>query len=243
MASPVFTENSPFTRGEQAQGGKPMTFTNTMNKSIGLFALVLVTMALGWMFLPPAALLPIVLVSLGLGLWAGFSKTPKPALYMTALGVYGLGVGAISGYLEQIFPGVVVQAVLATVVVIAVTFALYRSGKFRVTPRMNKIFAIAVTSYLLFSLVNLVLMVTNVTEGMFGLRSDVTIFGIPLGVVLGIFAVLMGSYSLVMDFDYIEQGIARRIPEIYGWTAAYGLVMTIVWIYFELLRLISILRN
>lgn len=243
MPSPVFTENSPFLRGEQTQNDLPMTFANTMNKSIGLFALVLTTMALGWMFLPPAMLLPAVLVSLGLGLWAAFTRTPKPALYMAAIGVYGLTVGAVSGYLEGMFPGVVSQAVIATIVVIAVTFGLYRSGRFRPTPRMTKIFTIAIVSYLAFSLVNLALMAFNVTEGMFGLHSDVKIFGIPLGVIVGLFAVVLGAYSLVMDFDYIEQGIARRIPEIYGWTAAYGLVMTVVWIYFELLRLISILRN
>lgn len=244
MASPIFTEKSPFIKGGGAPDGTDvMTLDNTMRKSVGLLALTVVMMALGWMFLPPAMQLPVILVAFVLSLVAAFKKEPSVPLYLVTTALYGAAVGALSGFLNEKFDGIVLQAVLATVVIIAVVFALFRSGKFRSSPKMTKFFVAAMIGYIAFSLVNLGIMAFGFSDSAWGLRSSVEIFGIPLGVILGIFAILMGAYSLILDFEYIENGVALRIPEKYGWTAAYGLIMTIVWIYLEMLRLMAILRN
>lgn len=245
MSSPIFTENSPFARGLTTQGsvGSVMTLENTMRKSVGLFALTVAAIAVGWFFLPLAMTLPLMIAALVMSLVACFKKEPSPPLYIATVTVYGLAVGAISAFLEQLYEGVVSQAVLGTVVVIGVVFALYRSGKFRSSPKMTKFFVAAMFAYLAFSLVNVGIMIFGDTGSAWGLRGSVEIFGIPLGVFLGAFAVLLGAYSLLLDFEYIENGVRVALPEKYGWTAAYGLTMTIVWIYVEILRLASILRG
>src|SRR5690606_17620602 len=109
--------------------------------------------------------------------------------------------------------------------------------------KATKVFLVAMLGYLAFSVVNLILMMTGVTTGMFGLRSVEIIPGVPLGAVLGILVVLMAAYSLVLDFDSIKTGVERGAPRIYGWTAAFGIMVTVVWLYLEILRLIAIFRN
>lgn len=244
MSSPVFTENSPFARGTQTpNAGEVMTLQNTMNKSVMFFGLTLVTMAIGWLFLPSGVALVASLAAFVLVIVATFKKEPSPALYTTAIGLYGLAIGVMSKFLETRYEGVVGQAVLATIVVIAVVFALYRSGRFRSSPRMTKIFTALMVGYIAFSLINLGLMLTGLNADPWGMRSSVEIFGIPLGLLLGGLAILLGAYSLVLDFEFIENGVRMRIPEKYGWTAAFGLMLTIIWLYVEILRVIAIARN
>ena len=76
-----------------------------------------------------------------------------------------------------------------------------------------------------------------------GLRGDVTIAGIPLGVILGVFVVILAAYSLVLDFDFIQRGVNNKAPAKYGWTGAFGIMVTVVWLYLELLRMFAIARN
>ena len=76
-----------------------------------------------------------------------------------------------------------------------------------------------------------------------GLRGDVEIAGIPLGVILGIFVVILAAYSLVLDFDSIQQGVRNRAPRKYGWSGAFGIMVTVIWLYTEILRMFAIARN
>jgi uncharacterized YccA/Bax inhibitor family protein len=66
---------------------------------------------------------------------------------------------------------------------------------------------------------------------------------IPIGIALGLFAVVLGAYSLVLDFTYIDMGVENGLPEKYGWTAAFGITVTIVWLYVEILRILDIARE
>ena len=75
------------------------------------------------------------------------------------------------------------------------------------------------------------------------LRGSVKIFGIPLGVILGVLVIIMAAYSLVLDFDSIQTCVKRGAPCIYGWTAAFGIMVTVVWLYLDILRLLAILRR
>jgi uncharacterized YccA/Bax inhibitor family protein len=77
---------------------------------------------------------------------------------------------------------------------------------------------------------------------MFGLRS-VEIFGVPLGAILGVLVVFLAAYSLVMDFESIKSGVQGGAPRVFGWRAAFGILMTVVWLYIEILRLLAILRG
>ena len=69
------------------------------------------------------------------------------------------------------------------------------------------------------------------------------IFGIPLGLLIGVLVVIMAAYSLVLDFDFIQKGVNNRAPRKYGWTGAFGIMVTVIWLYLELLRMFAIIRD
>ncbi|MBF4568404.1 Bax inhibitor-1/YccA family protein [Plantibacter sp. VKM Ac-2880] len=230
-----------------------MTIENTLVKTLGSFAVLVVFAVVSWMWTTSLLqsgsgfALPMIIGmigGLGLGLVNSFKKEPVPALILGYAVFQGLFVGGISRVFEAnpAWSGVVVQAVLATLAVVGVTLALFASGKVRASKKLTKVFLVAIIGYGVFQLLNLVLMFTGVLNNPFGLYGA-TIFGIPLGIVIGIFAVLMGAYSLVLDFDFIQRGVQNRAPAKYGWTGAFGIMVTVIWIYVEILRLLAISRN
>jgi uncharacterized YccA/Bax inhibitor family protein len=219
-----------------------MTYDDVIVKTVCTLALVLVGAAAGWIF--PVLTLPGMLVGLVLGLVNAFKREPSPALILLYAVFEGAFLGGLSGFLEGLYPGIVVQAVIGSLSVFAVTLLLFKSGKVRATPKAMKIFMIALGGYALFSLINLGLMVFNVTSSPWGIRSmDIPGTSIPFGVVLGLLAVGLAAFSLVMDFTSIQQGVTGGIPAKYSWTAAFGLTVTLVWLYVEILRLLAILRG
>ncbi|PXA80165.1 Bax inhibitor-1/YccA family protein [Auritidibacter sp. NML120636] len=172
-----------------------------------------------------------------LSLVNAFKKQPSPLLITLFSLAEGLFLGGISLTLDAMYPGVASQAVLATLCVFLVMLALFSSGKVRATARGMQIFMLASLGYAVFALVNFVLMITGVTEGMFGLRSG------WLGVIVGVIAIVLAAYSLVMSFSMIQQGVRNGAPRSFAWTAAFGLVTDLTWLYLEILRVLSILRE
>ncbi|GEK86974.1 Bax inhibitor-1/YccA family protein [Microbacterium aerolatum] len=233
-----------------------MSVEDTVWKTAGLFGILLVTAVVGWVwslggvsFNPYAgvSMLPMIIGALGgfvLAMVITFTsrKKVRPALIFAYAALEGLFVGGISAFFEVIYPGIVVQATLATLAVVGVTLALFASGKIRASKKMTKVFMIAMVGYLVFSLLNLVLMWTGVNQNAFGLRS-VEIMGIPLGLIIGVLVVFMAAYSLVMDFDQIQQGVRNGAPRQYGWVGGFGIMVTVVWLYVEILRIIAIARG
>lgn len=215
-----------------------MTYEDTLAKTVGSFAILLVGAAIGW-FIPVLAL-PAALVGFGLALVNIFKKKPSPPLVLAYAAVEGIFVGGISSWFSQLWDGIVPMAVIGTLGVVGITLALFASGKVRASKRATKIFLVAIVGYAAFSLVNFGLMAFGATDSMFGLR-DVVIpgLGIPLGIPLGILVVLLAAYSLVLDLDNVKRGVEGGAPRIYGWTAAFGIMVTVVWLYLEILRLIS----
>lgn len=218
-----------------------MTVEDTVMKTGISFGVLLVLAVVGWMM--PALAIPGAIVGFVLALVNIFKKEPSPALILAYAGAQGLFVGGISGLFEAQWAGIVSQAVIATIVVVGVTLALFASGKIRASKRATKIFLVATIGYAVFSLVNVGMMFFGATDSAFGLRSDIIIMGIPLGILLGIFVVLLAAYSLVLDFDMIQQGVRNRAPRKYGWTGAFGIMVTVVWLYLELLRMFAIARD
>jgi uncharacterized YccA/Bax inhibitor family protein len=241
-----------------------MTVEDTVAKTLGLFAILLVTAVIGWVWTLGGAFSPTDIVSESqvtilpwiVGMLGGFvlamvvsftsRKKIRPALIFAYAAFEGLFVGGISAYFEMLWPGIVIQAALATFAVVGVVLALFASGKVRATKRANKIFMVAILGYLVFGLLNLVLMWTGVTQGTFGLYSqNISIMGIdiPLGLIIGVFVVLLASYSLVQDFDLIQRGVRNGAPREFGWLGGFGIMVTVVWLYIEILRIIAIVRG
>ena len=217
-----------------------MTYEDTAVKTVVLFAVLLATGVVGWIF-PPLAFIGAI-GGFVLALVNTFKREPSVPLIVSYAALEGLFIGGISSIFQALYGGVVVQAVLATLVTTGVTLALFASGKIRASARATKIFLIAMVGYLVFSLVNLGLQAFGVLRTPFGL-SGMTFFGIPLGVLIGVLVVLMAAYSLVLDFDQIQQGVRRGLPAKYGWTGAFGLMVTIVWLYVEFLRIFALLNG
>ncbi|MGO3734286.1 MAG: Bax inhibitor-1/YccA family protein [Canibacter sp.] len=233
---------APGLPGADATAGSsnPMTIEGTVQKTALLFIVLLATAAVGW-FMPILAL-PAAIVGLVLGLVNAFKKSPSVPLIMLYAAVQGLFLGGISGIFNAQWSGIVSQAVIGTLIVFGATLLLFRSGKIRTSSRMNKIFMVAIIGYAAFSVVNIVLMLTGVSSDPWGMRGA-TIFGIPLGLIIGALAILLAAYSLVMDFEMIQNGVARQVDDKFGWSAAFGLMVTLIWLYVEILRLLAILRG
>ena len=211
-----------------------MTYASVINRSAVVFGLIALGAIIGWTVFNPILYFGAALIGLVTGLVNAFKREPSPALISVYAAAQGVFLGGLSRMFDSMAPGVAFQAILATLSVFAVVLALFRSGKVRATPKMTRIVLVAMVGYLVFSLVNFVLMITGVVDGVFGLRSGV------LGIAIGIIAVLLASYSLVMDFTAIEEGVRAGAPERYSWTAAFGLAATMIWMYVEILRILAI---
>jgi uncharacterized YccA/Bax inhibitor family protein len=186
----------------------------------------------------PSWTLPAVIggaiIGLVLSLIINFSKTIKPGLMMAYAVAEGVFVGAISALFEIQFEGIVAQAVLGTLATFTGMLVLYKTGVIRATPKFTKILIMAGFGYMLFSLV-------NIGFAIFG-GTSVYDMG-ALGLAVSAFGVGLAALFLVLDFDFVEQGIKNGLPRQYAWTAAFGLVTTLVWLYIEILRLLAILRG
>ncbi|QPK94714.1 Bax inhibitor-1/YccA family protein [Actinomyces sp. zg-332] len=219
-----------------------MTYDDVIVKTGIVFALLLVSAAASWyvaLNIPSASGIFVVGVigAFILGIINSFKKEPSPLL-ISAYSIFeGVALGGISAFFEMRYPGIVSTAVLATLVTFAVCLGLYKTSIVRVNARFKKILIIGLVSYLVFIAVNFLLTIFGVL-GAGGLRS-VTVAGIPLGIAIGLIAVLLASMSLISDFDFIQKGVESGIPSKYAWTAAFGLLVTLVWLYLEFLRLAS----
>lgn len=235
------TYGTPTSQDLEAMYGRPaanpvdtgrMTYDDVVVKTGLVFVAVLVGAGLGWNV--PALLWPGLIIGLVLGLVNSFKKKPSPALILTYGLFEGMFLGAISMFMNGAYPGIVVQAVLGTLSVFVAVLLGFRSGKLRASPKLTKIFFIAMGGYILFSLVNLALM---------GFAGQSSMHSGGLGLLIGAFAVLLASYSLVLNFEYIDAGVKQGAPARFAWYAAFGLIVTLVWLYVEILRILSILRG
>ncbi|PNI07843.1 hypothetical protein CXX84_14515 [Arthrobacter sp. AFG7.2] len=217
-----------------------MTFDDVIVKTAACLGVLLVGAAVTMFVSMGLASLLMIVGALGgfvLALVNTFKKQPSPALILAYAGLEGLFLGGLTRVLDTMYPGVGLQAVLGTLSVFTVTLLLFKSGKVRATPKAMKFFMIAMVGYALFSVVNLIMMVTGLTTEPFGLRSGI------IGVVIGILAIGLAAFSLVMDFTSIEAGVRSGAPQRFSWTAAFGLTVTLVWLYVEIIRLLAILRG
>lgn len=227
-----------------AQMGR-MTYEGVTTKTAGLVILAGLLAIPGYMFFNFAALIITAITGLVLGLVLAFKRTTPPALVIAYAAIEGYFLGSITTLIETRFdaPGAGLQALIATGVTFGVCLWLYRSGRVRYTSKMRRFFIIGGLSYLAFSLVNIGVMVFSGTENGFGLRSDVEIMGIPLGVLVGAFAIILACIALIGDFDFIQNGVEKGLAAQFEWRAAFGLVVSLVWLYIEFLRIIAILSG
>jgi uncharacterized YccA/Bax inhibitor family protein len=216
-----------------------MTYDDVIVRTGGLLGLVVLGGVIGWW--QSALVVPAVVIALVLGLVNAFKREPSPVLMIAYAAIEGVALGGISRAFNVMAHGAVLQAVVATIATFIAILLLFSSGKVRATPKMTRFVFAAMLGYFFFSLVNMVLVWTGVLPD-FGLRS-VSVLGIPLGLLVSVLAVLLAAYALLADFEAIKQGVNKGIDRRYAWTAAYGLTVTLIWLYIEFLRILSYFRD
>jgi uncharacterized YccA/Bax inhibitor family protein len=233
-----------------------MTLDSVVEKTAITLGLLVVAAAVAWFVLPDlntgdvdadnaafgkAALLAGggAILGLGLSLVNSFKKVISPPLVIAYAVVEGVFIGAFSKVISTYVgdASIVFQAVLGTMVAFGGTLFAYKYFNIQVTDRFRKVVTIAMFSVVGVLLVNFVLSLTGVFQNG-GLRGFNT-----LGLLVSCALVVLAVFMLIMDFDYIEQGVAAGLPERESWRAAFGLTVTLVWLYIEILRILAILRG
>jgi uncharacterized YccA/Bax inhibitor family protein len=206
-----------------------MTYDDVIMKTMFCMGVLLAAGVVGWA-IPGLALIGTG-VAFVLALFAIFKKKVSPPLILAYSAFEGLALGGLSAIYETQYEGIVIQAVLGTVSVFAATLALFKFGNVRATPKMMRILLVAMLGYLLYSVVNLVLVFTGVINTPFGI-SGMNIPGtsIPVGVVVGVLVVIMAAFNFIVDFTIIEGGVNSGAPASEAWRNAFGLMLTIVWL-------------
>ncbi|OHP54528.1 Bax inhibitor-1/YccA family protein [Rothia sp. HMSC061D12] len=228
VAAPTYSE--PISAGER------LTMNDVMVKTGINLGLVAVGAAVAWH--APVLLLLGMVGGLVLGLVNSFKKKVSPVLVMTYALMEGLLLGGLSAVVDMRYPGVAIQAVLATLAVAGTTLALFANGKLRATPKLNKIFMIGAIGYMAYGLISIL------GAGIFGSSlNSFSIGGIPLGLVVGLFAVALATYSLLLDFTTTSEAVEAGLPERESWRLAFGLTASLVWLYVEILRVLMYLAS
>ena len=224
-----------------AAGSEPMTIEGTVNRTAFLLLLLVATAT--WTWSQTAAGVPVGGYLLG-GILGGFVMALvtifKPVWAPVTAPLYalleGLALGAISAYFQARFPGIVIQAVALTFGVMFALLLAYRSGLIPVTENFRLGIVAATGGIAIFYLVAIGL-------SFFGIRIPFLHESSWLGIGFSLFVVVIAALNLVLDFDFIEKGAEQGAPKVMEWYAAFGLIVTLVWLYLEILRLLSKIRS
>jgi uncharacterized YccA/Bax inhibitor family protein len=237
--------NAASFRVEGTTHSDTMTLSGTVNKTGILLVCTVATAAWSWnqFFHSPSpdAVLPLAAVG-GIGgfivaMVTVFKKAWSPVTAPVYALLEGLLLGSISAMLEMRFPGIAIQAVGLTFGTLFALLIAYRSGLIRATENFKLGVVAATGGIALFYLLTLVL-------GLFGVRFFGSLWGAgPIGIGFSIFVVIIAALNLVLDFDFIENGSRAGAPKYMEWYGAFGLMVTLIWLYFEILRLLVKLRS
>jgi len=221
-----------------------MTVNGTVNRSALLLLLLVCGAAFTWSKFTGPESMPAVLPWLAMGGIGGFivalitvfKKTWAPVTAPAYAVLQGLFLGGISASMEARFPGIVLQAVGLTFGTLAALLVAYRSGLIRATENF-KLGVVAATGGIC------LLYLANIVMGFFGHSIGFIHESGWMGIAFSAVVVVVAALNLVLDFDFIEEGAAQGAPKYMEWYAAFGLMVTLIWLYLEMLRLLSKLQS
>ncbi len=225
--------------------GQTMTIQGTVNKTLVLFLILVATALWTWSkAFDPANAGMAGMFGMGgmiVGLIFAIATIFKPQWSPITAPLYaaceGLLLGVLSAYFERSYPGIVVQAVGLTFGVFLAMLIGYKSGWLQATPGLRKGLMIAMGGIMIFYLVIMV-------AGLFHIAPPAFVNGSsPLGIAFSLFVVGIASMSLVLDFDLIERGSEQGLQKYMEWYGGFALMVTLIWLYMEILRLMSKLRS
>lgn len=225
---------------------RTMTLDDVVVRTVALLAITGITGAASWFLLPDTggivfvALIASVLAGLGLGLAISFAQITNPLVISAYAVVEGVLLGVVSRFFEQRFDGIVLQAVVGTFGVFAGMAVLYKMRVLRATPKFAR--------FVMGALIGVVLlMLANFVGAMFGANLGLRDYGTGevgwLPIIFSLVVVGVGALTFILDFDAVEQGVRYGLPERYSWFCAFGILAGLVFVYLEILRLLSYFRR
>ncbi|MBU2668825.1 Bax inhibitor-1/YccA family protein [Actinoplanes bogorensis] len=220
---------------------QPMTVDDVVVKTVTLLGITGVSAVVAWNVIPDAmtgaAWIGAAVIGLVLGLVISFMRMANPALIVTYAVVEGVFVGMASKVFSVIagYQGVVLQAVIATFGVFFLTAFLYKAKVIRATPKFQRGMIIVMGGLFAVMLINIVL-------SLFGFSTGLRDNG-PLGYIFSIVCIVVAALSFILSFNEVEEGVRAGLPQRYSWVAAFGILVSLVWLYLEILRLLSFLQG
>jgi uncharacterized YccA/Bax inhibitor family protein len=238
--NPTLNDNT-FERFRGVTQGKGMTIDGTVNKSFILLAILLGAAFYTWnLYFQGQNVTPYLVAGVIGGLVLSLIIIFKPSVSPIAVPIYagleGLFIGALSARYEAAFSGITVQAVLLTFGVFIALLLAYKSRLIKATENFKLGVVAATGGIALVYLINIVL-------GFFGMSVPYLHDNGLIGIGISLVIVVIASLNLVLDFDFIENGARMNAPKYMEWYGAFGLLVTLVWLYIEMLRLLSKLRS
>ncbi len=232
--NPALRDNT-FSNAALSGSGQAMTISGAVNKTfiMGLFVLIaaLWSWSEPWRFMP--FFMPICLGSLIVALITIFRPQTAPVTAPIYALLEGLLIGGISVFFERTYPGIVIQAVGLTFGTLFALLMVYKSGLIKVTQNFRLGIIAATGGIALYYLASLV------CSYFFKFQVPLIHESTPLGIGFSVFVVIIAALNLVLDFDFIERGAQMNAPKYMEWYAAFGLTVTLIWLYMEILRLLA----
>ena len=233
-SNPILDSNAFEIRGKVAYDGG-MTISGTVNKSLMLLALVSTTALFTYLNLG-AATMPIAIGgAIGgfiFALITTFKKEWSPITAPIYALLEGLFLGGISGVFNQMYPGIAIQAVMLTFGVFFCLLAAYKSGLIKATENFKLGIVAATGAIFMVYMASMIL-------GLFSIEMPLIHSNGTFGIIFSLVVVVIAALNLVLDFDFIEEAAANGSPKYMEWYAAFGLLVTLVWLYLEILKLLA----
>ena len=241
-SNPTLGKNA-FTTEPTATDGKVMTLKGAVNKTIILFAILLITGIISWkmtmsgQIANSAILIGSIIGSFVLALVTSFVKKASPITAPIYAAFEGFLLGSISSMFEAAYSGIVFQAISLTVLVFGLMLFMYKTGILKASGKFMKGVFIATAAIGIFYLVSFIV-------GLFTPAFNEFLFANPLiGIIISVIIVVVAALNLILDFSTIENSANSGAPKYMEWYAGFGLMVTLVWLYIEILRLLSYLRR
>jgi uncharacterized YccA/Bax inhibitor family protein len=238
MANPTLSEKTFIKAAQEGVGAAPMTVAGTVNKIITLGGIVLAS-AVATAFLliaMPQLLLPSMIGGAIAGLIVVLILSFKQHLAPTLAPIYGVVqgvfVGSITLMFDSMYPGIALSAVLLTFAILASMVGLYKAGVIRATPTFKRVIYSATAGIAIFYAISMVLR-------LFGIQIPLIYDSGLFGIGFSLLVVGLAAFNLVLDLDRIEEGAAYGAPKYMEWYCAFSMIVTIVWLYMEVLRLLA----
>lgn len=229
-----------------AVSGGTMSLDDVVVRTLMLLAVTGITGALSWALLPETggvatlALVGSVLAGLALGLVIAFARITNPAVIIAYAAIQGVLLGVVSEFFERRYGGIVLQAVAATFAVFFVMAALYKFRVLRATPKFAKFVLAALLAFVALSLINLVAYAFNFEMGLVDYGTDEVN---PIAFLFAGAGIVIGALTFILDFAEIENGVRQGIPEKFAWYSAFGLLVGLIFLYWQILQMLSYLRR